>query len=108
LTCFAKAKQIERDLATLCGMRIYMQARPALNENPKYLQLILQQDLLGGWSLIKESGQQGGKASLKREQYLDLESAQNALISARDAQLKKGFSIMFAEGEEPPGRTGHG
>jgi hypothetical protein len=83
-------------------MRIYMQAPPALNETPKYLQLILQQDLLGGWTLIKEAGQQGGKVSLKREQHLNLESAQNALMVARDAQLKKGFRIMFAEGEERP------
>jgi hypothetical protein len=81
-------------------MRIYMQARPGPNEAPKYLQLVLQQDLLGGWTLVKESGQQGGKISVKRDFYLDLAAAQEALMAARDQQLKKGFSIMFAEGED--------
>ena len=81
-------------------MRIFMQALPTADEAPKYLQLVLQQDLLGGWTLTKESGQQGGKIQVKRELYLDLAAAQAALTSARDQQLKKGFSIMFAEGEE--------
>jgi hypothetical protein len=83
-------------------MRLYLQARPGPNEAPKYLQLTLQQDLLGGWNLIKESGLQGGKIAVKREFYLDLSSAQDALTAARDQQVKKGFQIMFAEGEERP------
>ncbi len=77
-----------------------MQALPGANDAPKYLQLVLSQDLLGGWTLIKESGQQGGKIQVKRELFLDLTAAQDALISARDQQLKKGFNVMFAEGEE--------
>ncbi len=87
-------------------MRIYMQALPAANEAPKYLQLVLQQDLLGGWTLIKESGQQGGKIQVKREFFLDLTAAQAALTSARDQQLKKGFNIMFAEGEDQRAQGG--
>ncbi len=79
-----------------------MQAKPGPAEAPKYFLFVLQQDLLGGWTLVKESGQQGGKISVKREQYLDLDQAQAALMTARDQQLKKGFSIMFAEGEEAP------
>ena len=83
-----------------------MQALPSANEAPKYLQLVLQQDLLGGWTLIKESGQQGGKIQVKRELYLDLGTAQAALISARDLGLKKGFNIMFAEGEDLRAQAG--
>jgi hypothetical protein len=84
-------------------MRIYMQAKPGPAEAPKYFLFVLQQDLLGGWTLVKESGQQGGKVSVKREQYLDLDQAQAALTLARDQQLKKGYAIMFAEGEDAPG-----
>ncbi len=83
-----------------------MQALPAANEAPKYLQLVLQQDLLGGWTLIKESGQQGGKIQVKREFFLDLVAAQAAMTSARDQQIKKGFNIMFAEGEDPRAQGG--
>jgi predicted DNA-binding WGR domain protein len=48
-------------------MRIFMQTKAAPNEAPRYYHLILQQDLLGGWSLLREWGQTGGRASMKRE-----------------------------------------
>ena len=89
-------------------MRIYLQNRPGPAEAPKYLQLVLQQDLLGGWNLIKESGVQGGKIAVKREFYLDLAAAEEALEVIRDAHIKKGFNIMFAEGvERPRARDAH-
>jgi len=87
-------------------MRIFMQTLPAPAEPQKYFQLILQQDLLGGWTLIRESGQQGARASVKREQYLDLEGAQAALAKARDQQVKKGFRVMFSQGADEP-MSGH-
>jgi predicted DNA-binding WGR domain protein len=86
-------------------MRIFLQAQPTpsqLAEAPKYLQLMLQQDMFGAWTLIRESGQVGLKPSVKRDQFLDFESAQAALMHARDQQLKKGFVITFAEGQERP------
>lgn len=86
-------------------MRIFMQTLPASAEPQKYFQLILQQDLLGGWTLIREAGQQGARATVKREQYLDLEGAQTALAKARDQQIKKGFRVMFSQGAEEP--SGH-
>ena len=60
-------------------MRLLLQQRPLAGEiHPKYVQLILQQDLLGGWSLLREAGQIGGKASLKREQFLEQDAALRA------------------------------
>lgn len=84
-------------------MRIFMQSMPGSAEPQRYFQLVLQQDLLGGWTLIKETGQQGARGSLRREQFLDLESAQEAMIKARDQQLKKGLRVMFSQGAEEPG-----
>lgn len=84
-------------------MRIYMQSQAAPSEPPKFFQLILEQDLLGGWTLIKEWGQQGARGSIRREQFLDLDGAQNALAKARDQQIKKGFRVMFSQGAEEPG-----
>lgn len=84
-------------------MRIFMQSMPGSAEPQRYFQLVLQQDLLGGWTLIRETGQQGSRGSLRREQFLDLESAQEAMIKARDQQLKKGLKVMFSQGAEEPG-----
>ncbi len=59
-------------------------------------------DLLGGWTLYRESGVQGGRATLKREQFLERDEATVAFEKARDAQLKRGFRVMFAQGQEDP------
>ena len=84
-------------------MRLLLQQRPLAGESPKYVQLILQQDLLGGWSLLRESGHTGGKATLKREQFLDQKQAFDAFEKARDAQIKRGFQVMFAQGANSHG-----
>jgi hypothetical protein len=44
-------------------MRLFMQSRAEGPEAPRYYQIMLQQDLLGGWTLFREWGQQGGRAS---------------------------------------------
>ena len=91
-------------MRTIIGMRIYLQAKPGPGEAPKYCQFLLHQDLLGGWSLIRETGLQGGRPQVKREQFLTLDAAQEALMLARDLQLRKGFRVMISEGAEPPSR----
>jgi len=83
-------------------MRLLLQQKPAAGEAPKYVQLMLQQDLLGGWTLLRETGQIGGKAQLKRELYLDHVAAITAFENARDAQVRKGFLVMFAQGADAP------
>jgi predicted DNA-binding WGR domain protein len=79
-------------------MRIYMQMPATDGRPPRYYQLLLQQDLLEGWTLIKEWGYQGAKGRVRREQYPDSEVAQRALVEARDTQLKKGYQVVFASG----------
>ena len=83
-------------------MRILLQQRPAAGEPPRYLQLTLQPDLFGGWELLRESGQLGGRAQLRREQYLLQAEATAAFEKARDGQLKRGYQLMFVSGAEPP------
>ena len=82
-------------------MRLLLQQRPEGREAPRFVQLMLQPDLLGGWTLVRETGQIGGKSTVRREQYLDQQSAIQALESARDQQIKRGFQLMFAEGAAP-------
>lgn len=82
-------------------MRLLLQQRPQGPEAPRFVQLMLQPDLLGGWTLLRETGQIGGRSAVRRDQFLDREAAFAALEAARDAQLKRGFQLMFAEGETP-------
>lgn len=79
-------------------MRLLLQQRPDGPDAPRFVQLILQPDLLGGWTLLRETGQTGGRSTLRREQFPDQSSAMAALEKARDQQLKKGFLLMFAQG----------
>jgi predicted DNA-binding WGR domain protein len=51
---------------------------------------------------MDETGHIGGRSSLRREQFNDQASALLALESARDAQLKRGFQLMFAQGADAP------
>ena len=83
-------------------MRLYMQTKPIAAEQPRYYQIALQQDLLGGWTLIREWDQPGGRTSLKREVFLERDDALAAFEHARDAQLKRGFHIMFSQGQDSP------
>lgn len=83
-------------------MRLLLQQRPDGREAPRFVQLMLQPDLLGGWTLVSESGQIGGRSSVRRTQYLDQAAAVTALELARDAQLKKGFQLMSAQGADAP------
>ena len=86
-------------------MRIFLQQRPLAGEPPKFYQLSLEQDLLGGWVLLREWGQPGARTSAKREVFLDREDAISALSKARDSQLKRGFQVMFAQGADDPRRV---
>jgi hypothetical protein len=83
-------------------MRIYMQTRPAAGEAPRYVQLVLEQDLLGGWTLYRETGIEGGRATLKREVYLERDAALAAFEQARDNQVKRGYKVMITQGMESP------
>ena len=85
-------------------MRLLLQQRPEGHEAPRFVQLMLQPDLLGGWTLLRETGQIGGRSSVRREQFLDQASAVAALEQARDQQLRRGFQLMFAQGTGSPGR----
>ncbi|MEP7186732.1 MAG: WGR domain-containing protein [Rhodanobacter sp.] len=83
-------------------MRLYLQTPPGTADAPRYVQITLEQDLLGGWTLYRESGTEGGRATLRREQYLERDEATAAFEKARDAQIKRGFRVMFAQGQEGP------
>jgi predicted DNA-binding WGR domain protein len=76
-------------------MRIYMQIPPSDAGPPKFYHLHLQEDLLEGWTLVREWGFQGARGRMVKDHYPDRESAEQAMLSARDTQLKKGYQVVF-------------
>lgn len=83
-------------------MRIYMQTPASEGKSPRFYHLFLQKDLLTGWTLVKESGYQGSSGKITREHFPSREDAERALLKSRDAQLRRGYRIMFAQGQERP------
>lgn len=78
-------------------MRIYMQIPPAGDKAPRFCHLHLQEDLLAGWSLIRESGYQGSRGRVSRDHFDNRELAEAALIRIRDEQLRRGFQVVFMD-----------
>ncbi len=83
-------------------MRVLLQQPPAGNEPSRYLQLTLTPDLFGGWELLRETGQIGGRTQLRRDQFLQPDEAHRAFEKARDTQLKRGFQVVSTSGADAP------
>jgi predicted DNA-binding WGR domain protein len=83
-------------------MRIYMQTPVGDNASPRYYHLHLQEDLLGGWTLVREWGRQGASGRVVKQHYTDRDGAEQALLLIRDEQLKRGFRVVFIQGQEQP------
>ncbi len=85
-------------------MRIYMQIQQK-EQQPRYYQLLLQQDLLDGWTLVREWGKQGSSGRVKRDHFPCRNDALVALERVRDAQLNRGFQVVFTQGIETNNTT---
>ena len=68
-------------------MRVLLQQPPSGKEAPRYVQLSLVPDLLGGWELLRESGQTGGRIQLRRELFLQHDDAIHAFEKACGKKL---------------------
>lgn len=80
-----------------------MQTNPGLGNIPRFYHLHLEPDLFEGWMLTKESGAQGSKGRVKMTHYNDIQEAEDALQKLRDAQIKRGYKVVFIEGQSSPG-----
>jgi len=73
---------------------------PAIDARaPRYYQLLLQPDMLGGWNLVREWGAQGEAGRVKREHFSSLEDAEAELERVRDEQVARGYRIVFTQGQ---------
>jgi len=82
-------------------MRVYLQIVPEQDKAPRFYQLVLQEDLINGWTLVREWGQQGSPGRVKKDHFTSREEALNALLQVRDAQLKRGYQVVYMRGDEP-------
>jgi len=80
-------------------MRIYMQIPPVGNTAPRFYHLHLQEDLLEGWTLVREWGYQGSSGRVRREHFANREQAEAALLRVRDDQLKRGYQVVFLQAQ---------
>lgn len=83
------------------GMRVLLQQPGEDREAPRFVRLLLEPDLLGGWQLVRETGTVGGRSSVRREQFLDRDEALGALQRSRDQQLKKGYVVLDDPAADP-------
>lgn len=83
-------------------MRMFLQQPPAPGVPPRFCQLTLQADLFGGYTLLRETGEIGGKSQMRRSVHTDRDSAVAAFEQARDREIKRGLRVTFAEGAQPP------
>ncbi len=80
-------------------MRIYLQ-RPESEGHPaQFYQLILQPDLLGGATLIRQWGRVGQRGSYKARHLASLPEAQQELEALRQRLLQQGYRTTFVQGE---------
>lgn len=79
-------------------MRIYMQTVQSQEQPLRFYQLHLQQDLLGSWVLVRESGFQGNRGQVKRSYFKQRNEAEQAMVRLRDMQAKRGYQVVFMEG----------
>lgn len=82
-------------------MRIYLQTPVTDDRPPRFYHLFLQEDLLEGWTLVREWGFQGSPGRVIRDHFGTYEEAEEALARHRDHQLKRGYRVMFQQWEQP-------
>ena len=81
------------------ALRIYMQIPPGDQRPPRFYHLHLQEDLLGGWTLVREWGFQGAGGRVLKDHFADHQLAEQAMLKIRDQQLQKGYRIVFMQAE---------
>ena len=79
-----------------------MQTAAALGHSPKFYQIHLEPDILEGWMLTKEWGFQGSPGRIQMKHFKTIDEAENAFEDSRDTQIKRGYRIVFAEGQPSP------
>lgn len=81
-------------------MRVYMQMIEDPDKAPRFYLLMLQEDLINGWNLVREWGQQGLPGRVKKDHFDSRDAAEHALLKVRDAQVKRGYRVVYMRGAD--------
>lgn len=76
-----------------------MQTPAIENQSPRYYHLHLEPDMFEGWLLTKEWGSQGSPGRVQKKHFASAEEAEKAMMESRDTQVKKGYRIVFVQGQ---------
>ena len=76
-----------------------MQTPATENQLPKYYHLHLEPDMFEGWLLTKEWGSQGSSGRIQKKYFSTIDDAEQALQESRDAQIKRGYRVVFVQGQ---------
>lgn len=79
-----------------------MQTPPEGDRPQRFYHLVLQRDLLGGWSLLREWGAQGRPGRVIRDHHPEREAAEAAMIRVREEQIRRGYRVVFVQGDPLP------
>jgi len=83
-------------------MRLYLQIPAVEHRPPRFYQLIIQADLIGGWTLIRESGYQGNSGKIQRSHHDSYEEVLDLMMKWRDKQINRGFKVVYMKGMDAP------
>jgi len=75
-----------------------MQKSAEQDAAPRFYHVLIQQDLLDGWTLVSEWGNQGSAGRVKKQHFSNRDEAEHALLKSRDDQLDRGYKVVFLEG----------
>jgi len=71
-------------------------------KRPKFYQIHLGPDLLGGWVVVREWGHQGSSGRVMQDHFKTFSDAENAVLATRETQVKRGYRVVFVQGENRP------
>ncbi|MBF0218117.1 MAG: WGR domain-containing protein [Gammaproteobacteria bacterium] len=80
-------------------MRVYLQTPPLQPGGTRYYHLLIQPDLFAGWNVVRVYGLEGVRGTLLKEHFSSREAAEARLMKFRDAQLRRGYRLMYVEGD---------
>ncbi|WP_163836748.1 WGR domain-containing protein [Spartinivicinus ruber] len=76
---------------------IYLKYSDPETNTHKFYTLLIQKDLFGDWSLLRQWGRIGTKGQTKIDTFASYEEAQAALSKIKQAKLRKGYSFKLSE-----------
>jgi len=83
-------------------MQLYLQIPAVEDKPPRFCQLIIQSDLIGGWTLIREAGNQGKAGRVTRNHFESYQEALDLMMNWRDKQINRGFKVVYMKGMDLP------